>query len=57
MVAVRHGKTNKLWAMGRMWLWRNVEELKAAWAIAQECELVKGELSEHKIVTIDLVER
>ena len=57
MYAVRHGQTGRIWMMGLMWLWPSVESLKNAWQIAKECELVQGELRDHKIITIELVER
>jgi len=59
MFAVRHGVTNKIWSMdgtGCMWLWKSRKAIRDAWKDAKECGLVQGELRDHKIVTIRLVE-
>lgn len=60
MYAVRHGVTNKIWSMdghGYMWLWPSVQSIRDAWKDAKEVGLVKGDLTDHHIVTIELMER
>ena len=57
LYAVRHGQTDKIWMMGAMWTWASPKALQEAWTLAKECGLVEGNLKDHKIIEIGLVER
>ena len=56
LYAVRHGQTGKMWAMGAIWHWSSLKALQDCWELAQEVELVKGNLRDHEIVEIHLTE-
>lgn len=56
MYAVRHGQTGKVWVLGRMWHWSSRMALQDAWELALEHGLVKGNLRDHQIIEIGLVE-
>jgi len=56
LYAVRHGQTGKIWTLGAMWYWPSLRALQKAWKEAKEWQLVKGNLSDHKIVEIQLIE-
>ncbi len=56
LYAVRHGQTGRLWTLGAMWHWGSRRALQDAWDLALEHELVKGNLRDHTIIEIGLVE-
>ena len=56
LYAVRHGQTGRLWVLGAMWHWSSHKALQEAWELAMEHELVKGNLKDHVIIEIGLVE-
>jgi len=56
LYAVRHGQTGKVWTMGAVWYWTSHKALQEAWTLAKEHDMVKGNLRDHRIITIGLVE-